>query len=238
MGAASERGGIFKVRAPLRRRFEEERVLSRRPAFRPPALLILAAGASERHGGRPKALLEVDGRPAVRRVLEVGLDAGLSPAVVVVGPHRVPIAGVLKGEPAEVVENPLWELGRTGSVQLGLAALPEATSVVLWPVDHPFVRSSTIDALSARATQDAVAAWLIPSHQGRGGHPVLIKRSVFGLIHALDPDESLRSLLPRLGVQVARMPVGDPWVLVGTDTPEAYREAVSRRREEGEHDGP
>jgi molybdenum cofactor cytidylyltransferase len=195
-------------------------------------LLVLAAGASERHGGRPKALLEVDGEPAVRRVLRVARSVGMHEAVVVVGRHQVEIESALAGDPVVVVRNAEWELGRTGSIQAALRSRPADTELLLWPVDHPFVGANTVRALLAAARHDPMAAWIMPTFEGGGGHPVWLASAATRLIRGLAADAPLRSLIPRLGVQVLRMPTSDPWVRVGTDTPEEYSAAISRRRPE------
>ncbi len=199
----------------------------------PAALVILAAGASRRFGGQPKALLEVDGEAAVRRLARIGRSVGLEPIIVVVGRHRPGIESALGGEPVTIITNEDWERGRTGSIQTGLRAVSAGSDVVLWPVDHPFVEANTLHLLGASAIADPIATWVIPTYQGRGGHPVWLKPPAIRCIYELDPDTPFRSLLPSLGPQVLRVPTGDPWILVGTDTPDEYAAARSRRSTEG-----
>jgi CTP:molybdopterin cytidylyltransferase MocA len=194
-----------------------------------PVVVVLAAGASRRFGGGPKALLKVDGQPAVRRILEVARSIGIREAVVVVGPHRDPIAEALRGDPAEVVTNVDWERGRTGSLQVGLRSVATGASVLLWPVDHPFAEANTVRALGTAADRDPVAPWIMPTYEGRGGHPVWLAPPAIRLVDELAPDAPLRSLIPRLGVQVLRLPTQDPWIRVGTDTPAEYADAIARR---------
>jgi len=199
---------------------------------RRPCLLVIAAGASRRFGGRPKALLEVDGEPAVRRVLRAARSAGLEDAVIVVGPHGVPIRAALAGDPARIVPNDDWELGRTGSIQAGLREIEADRDVLLWPIDYPFVQANTVRELEGAAHRDPVAAWIMPTFEGRGGHPVWLTPAATRLVPGLTPDASLRLLIPRLGVQVLRVPTTDPWVRIGTDTPDEYEAATGRRRRE------
>ena len=59
-----------------------------------PAGLLLAAGAGRRMGG-PKALVELDGEPLVRRALRVLADGGCAPLVVVLGAAAADVAEVL-----------------------------------------------------------------------------------------------------------------------------------------------
>jgi len=191
----------------------------------PSAALILAAGEASRFGGAPKALMDVGGRPAVRRLAEISLEGGFDPTVVVVGAHREGIVHSLRGLPVEVVEAEQWYEGRTASVQAGLDALPPGHDVLFWPVDHPFVRSRTVERLAAVPATDLLGVWFIPTYEEKGGHPVLWRSVVRRDLLELRPDAPLRALLPEFGPQVRRIPVDDPGVIANIDTPEAYREA-------------
>jgi molybdenum cofactor cytidylyltransferase len=189
------------------------------------AALILSGGASTRFGGQPKALLATDGPSGVRRIAELCLQAGFSPVTVVAGPHRAAIAHELRGLGVDLVDSERWEEGRTASVQAGLAAIPPDEDVLFWPVDHPFVRTRTVDTLLAARDTDLLGVWFIPTFEGRGGHPVLWRPEVRNDIFDLRPDAPLRALLPEFGPQVRRVAVDDPGVVANVDTPEAYRVA-------------
>lgn len=197
--------------------------------------LLLAAGASTRLEGHAKALLPVGEESAIRRIARLADDAGWRRRMAVVGAHAQPIRRELEGAGVEVLENPEWASGRTGSVQLGLSVARSAERLLLWPVDHPFVDPPTLTELERAADADPMACWILPSFRGRGGHPVLIGRSVFPAIEALSPDRSLRSLLPALGPQLRRLPVQDPGVVAKVETPEGYRRLLAEwvERQEG-----
>jgi molybdenum cofactor cytidylyltransferase len=189
--------------------------------------IVLSAGGSSRWGGRPKALLPVGRETAVERVIRLATAAGAHRTAVVVGRHAAELAPRLPPG-VEALSNPRWEQGRTGSVQVGLRWAEEAEGVLLWPVDHPFVGGTTPFRLLDEARRDAMALWVVPTYQGRGGHPVAIRREAFGEVLDLEPGTPLRSVLRRLGVQVARLPVDDPGVLESSDTPDEYRVALGR----------
>jgi len=199
------------------------------------AALVLSGGESSRFGGLPKALMPIGGVPAVRRMADACLARGYDPVVVVVGPHRGPVAHELRDLPVSLVDSERWYEGRTASIQSGLAAIPNEEDVLFWPVDHPFVSVATLDALERAHSSDSLALWFIPTYQGRGGHPVLWRAAVRPDILDLRTDAPLRSLLPEFGIQVLRVPVSDPGVVTNVDTPEEYRVAhdewESRNRE-------
>ncbi len=197
--------------------------------------VILAAGASSRFGGRPKALLEVNGETAIGRIARVAGEAGFAPAIAVVGAHRVEIERSVSGSEISLVDHPEWARGRTGSLQAGLDSLPGAEEALVWPVDHPFVAGSTLERLRAAADHDPLAIWFLPEYRGQGGHPVLLRRPAFASVRELNAASPLRSLLPRLGPQVRRVPVEDPGVLENADSPDAFWAALEafRARNEG-----
>lgn len=193
-----------------------------------PVALILSAGASTRFGGRPKALLDIVGEPAVARLIRISRDEEFVPRVVV-GVHAAQIRGALPFPPPEVIENPDWEQGRTGSIQRGLEGLPEQTSVLAWPVDHPFVQAMTLRRLRTVADNDAMGVWFIPTFGGRGGHPVFLRPPALSRIQDLAASVPLRSLIPEFGPQVVRVPVSDPGVRANVDTEQDYLDFLASK---------
>ncbi|MCI4358169.1 MAG: nucleotidyltransferase family protein [Thermoplasmata archaeon] len=206
---------------------------------RGPVAVILSAGESRRFGGRPKALLPVGRETAIARIARIAQRAGASRVIAVLGPLRKEIERALDGHSVDIEENAAWPEGRTGSVQLGLRAAGDATPVLVWPVDHPFVAEPTVDRLFAAASRDALATWVVPSFRGGGGHPVLLQRAAIRRVLELPSSAPLRSLIPVLGPQVLRVPVEDPGVLENVDSFDAYWSALEAwKRRGGEIDGP
>lgn len=196
-----------------------------------PVALILAAGASTRFSGRPKALLPIAGETAVARLVRVSRSEGFVPRVVV-GARAGQIRDALPSPMPDVVENTDWARGRTGSIQRGLEGLSDEVSVLLWPVDHPFVQALTLRRLRTAAEHDAMGVWFIPTCEGLGGHPVLLEPPVLPRLRSLGPAVALRALIPEFGPQVVRVPVGDPGVRANVDTEEDFRNFQALRREE------
>ena len=197
------------------------------------AALLLSGGESARFGGFPKALLEVDAQPVVRRLAEACLARGFDPVVVVVGAHHGPIAHAVRDVPVRVVLAEQWRDGRTASMQAGLAAIPEDRDLLFWPVDHPFVDERTVDRLLAARDSDPLAVWFLPEYRDRGGHPVLWRASLRRDLLALRSDAPIRSLLPEFGPQVRRIRVDDPGVIANVDTPDEFRAALDDWRRRG-----
>lgn len=161
--------------------------------------LVLAAGQGRRLGGN-KALMDIDGIPALVRVLAAATGAGMTRPIVVVGHQAEEVRALIAGRGTEIsvtiVENPDPERGQTSSVQVGLAAVPaDAAAVLLWPVDHALVGSDDVAALAAGAEAHPEATVVVPSHRGRTGHPVLLRRALFAAVLALPPQEPLHTMV-------------------------------------------
>jgi molybdenum cofactor cytidylyltransferase len=161
--------------------------------------VVLAAGRGERLGGN-KALLDVGGAPALVRILRAAAAAGLGRPVVVLGHAAARVCAMIDAEAQEfavrIAENPDPDRGQTSSVQCGLAAIEAgAEAALVWPVDHPLVGSADVVAIAAAAAADPAAVVVLPTHGGRNGHPVLIRRALFPAVLALSPASPLRDLL-------------------------------------------
>ena len=198
-----------------------------------PAVLLLTGGASVR-AGEPKALRRFRGVPVLLGMARLAGALGYSPVLAVTGAHSALIASVVGNAPGlGLLAFPGWAQGRTATIQAGLRALEPARTVLLWPVDHPFVQARTLRALVRAGDSDELATLVVPTFAGRGGHPVLLKTDAVREAMTLGAWEPLRALAARLGPQVRRLPVDDPGVVDNLDEPERYEEAIRRMAEEG-----
>jgi CTP:molybdopterin cytidylyltransferase MocA len=183
--------------------------------------VILAAGAGTRLGGVAKALLAIGERTYLQAIVET---AAADDAIVVVGPpYGEAVAAEARALGVRVVVNPRPERGMASSIELGFAAIAESDvdAAWLWPVDHPAVAAATLATLAAAFTGDGVR----PVHGGRGGHPPLVGRALFGKLAqcSLAP-QGARDVLA--AAQITNVPVDDPGVIADVDTL-ADREALA-----------
>jgi molybdenum cofactor cytidylyltransferase len=193
--------------------------------------IVLAAGSSARLG-RPKALVDFDGRTALHLVLGALRAAGVVKGVVVVGEDAAAIERAVDVRPFELAGNPEPAAGRTGSIQVGLNALAAAgggrDSALLWPVDRPLASTSTLGAILAAAAQagDDVG-WVAPRCDGRRGHPVLLRAAVLPFVRRAGPGESLRDVLRASGLGALDVPVDDAGIHVDIDTADDAARALA-----------
>jgi len=185
--------------------------------------LILAAGESSRMGS-DKATLPYRGRTFLELIVQTLREGGLERIVVVLGHHAQEIQRQIKIEAAQVVINPDYRSGQTSSLQVGLRSLvaDDLEAVLLCLVDHPAVAAETVRRLVATFRQCG-APVVIPTYQGRRGHPVLIARQVFGELLGLTPDAGADSVVRKYRLATQYVEVEDEAIVMDVDDPESYR---------------
>jgi molybdenum cofactor cytidylyltransferase len=189
--------------------------------------LILAAGESSRMG-TPKATLTYRGRTFLEWILQTLQEAGLERIAVVLGHQAEDIQRQTKIEPAQVVINLDYRSGQTSSLQVGLRSLmaEELEAVLLCLVDHPAVAAETVRTIVATFQQSG-APVVIPTYQGRRGHPVLIGRQVFAELLELACDAGADSVVRRYRPATQFVAVEDEGIVMDVDDPESYRRLTS-----------
>jgi molybdenum cofactor cytidylyltransferase len=154
------------------------------------AVLLAAGGGTRFDGPTHKLLALIKGRAVYRRALDNVVAAGFDHVVVVTGAAHLDI-----DEPAvTIVDNPSWQRGQAGSLQLAVAAAEDHHSefVVVGLADQPFVPAS---AWRAVAATDSTAPIVVATYDGlRGPNPVRLHRSVW-LHLPTEGDEGARTLL-------------------------------------------
>ncbi|HSK24727.1 MAG TPA: 2-C-methyl-D-erythritol 4-phosphate cytidylyltransferase [Egicoccus sp.] len=121
-------------------------------------VIVVAAGRGERLGhDRPKALVELGGRPLLHHALAGLAAAGLPPAVVV---HTPGARAAFEAATADLEVAALVAGGdsRTASVAAGLAALGDVEVVLVHDAARALAPAPVIRAVAAAITGDVVAA--------------------------------------------------------------------------------
>ena len=218
--------------------------------------VLLAAGASQRMG-RDKALLKADGDSFLVRGVR-NLWTVCDRVVVVLGAHHAKIRLAAEREFAVLIRrgalnkdfrprlgksrlaggievhfivNRHWRRGMLSSVRAGLAdalaAGPE--SVLVMPVDHPDVDSSTVYGLAllmheARQVmrpreRRALRQAMIPRHRGRRGHPIVLSPALAERVVADRAADDLSDAIRRSAALVAYVDVADPGVVRNRNQP-------------------
>ena len=170
--------------------------------------------------GSPKALLPISGRTFLENVLDAISRTSIEQVIVVVGHHQKEIEASLRLP--SVVFNPDYEKGMISSFQAGIRALSwDASGAFLFLVDHPLVEAATIEAMIMNLAPNRI---ILPTFQGRRGHPVLFSSDVLEEILALPTTEGANIVVRKDPGRVVEVPVNAPGILVDIDTPEQFEQ--------------
>lgn len=198
-----------------------ERPLTNDAAAPVVAGVVLAAGAATRMG-RPKQLLDWNGRPLVRVAAETALEAGLFPVLVVIGYAHEAVAEALHDLPVHCVMNSAYAAGQSTSLRAGIAALGHAGAAAMVLLgDQPFVTPAIVARLLAawHTSEQPIAA---PLYAGQRGNPVLFSRTLFPALLAVEGDQGARAVLAANHDRITLVPFDDARPLADIDTPEDY----------------
>lgn len=156
--------------------------------------------------------------------------------LVVLGHRAEEISANLDGTGAEWVYNPRYLEGMLTSIQAGVSAAPPETEwLVIALGDQPSLRPEVVSLL-LREAQAGLAegqSLVVPSYNGRRGHPLVLHARHREEIAALDPEVGLRELMRRHPEEIRHVVVPDEGVLLDMDTPDDYRREVERLRTAG-----
>ena len=194
-----------------------------KPKTREVAAIILAAGQSSRMGVF-KPLLPFGPTTVIDNCIENLRNGGVETIVVVVGQglRAEALHDHLKNSRVSFAVNPELQSEMSASIACGIRAVPEETkAAIITPVDHPAVPHEVVTEL--------IAAWregarlVIPTSDGRGGHPVLIDLRFRSELLGLDPNLGLKSFFDAHHNEVKRVAVNSNYIARDMDTWDDYQ---------------
>lgn len=107
------------------------------------------------------------------------------------------------------LENLNPESGMIHSVLLGINHFKDSFGVVVFPVDHPLVKTDTITSL-IEVFETNIDSIVKPSFVGISGHPIIIPNQLFKFIKGSD---NLNLAIQKSELQVLQLPVDDEGIL-------------------------
>jgi CTP:molybdopterin cytidylyltransferase MocA len=154
--------------------------------------LVLAAGASERFGGR-KQLAQLGGRPLLEHVLIALEEAPVDRTVVVLGAHADEVREGVPLHGAEPVVCDAWREGLAASLRAGVSALSGCDAVAVALGDQPLLSADAIGRVISQRGRDELA--VRATYGGVPGHPVLLERTLMARVREARGDSGARDLL-------------------------------------------
>ena len=189
--------------------------------------ILLAAGESRRMG-QLKALLPWQGTSLLKHQVASLRAGGVDRVVVVLG-HR---SDELKAELAEI-EGVSWQLnpdylqGKTTSIKAGLSTLgkEQLDAILILNVDQPRSADVIRSLLKEHLSQGSLIT--IPTYNGRGGHPIILSRSLLDELREIDEETyGIKAVVQRHRDATRRVEKDTPEVLWDLNTPEEYQRVL------------
>ena len=166
--------------------------------------------------GTPKQLLRIGEETILAKTLESIRASSAGEIILVLGHAADEIAKTVATQDLKIVINPDYQQGMGTSLRSGLAAVSaEAALIVL--ADQPWIRAETLNRL-IECHQERKPQIMIPTYKGFRGNPVLLDRSVFAEVQALNGDVGCRAIFGDHTEGILKLPVDDPGILLDIDS--------------------
>ena len=186
--------------------------------------VILAAGFSRRLG-RPKQLLDYQGKPLLQWAIDAALNANLDEVLVVLGESAPTILPRLELGSARDVMNERAIEGQSASIAKAvLVANPHRSGTLLMLGDQPALTSEDLDLVVAAFDGRADAISMI-SWQGDPRSPVVFGRGYDEELTELSGDTGARPLIRKHWSNVRFVEIDRP-VPLDVDTEEDYKRLI------------
>jgi molybdenum cofactor cytidylyltransferase len=187
------------------------------------AAVVPAAGLSSRMG-QPKLAMPLGDRTVIERIVSALHDARVNPVVVVIAPHVTELGPLATEAGADVVLLPSSTRDMRETAELGLRWLAEHhqptvdDAWLLVPADHPLLDPNLVRALCDQLACDRTKSIVVPVHNGKRGHPVLIGWKHVAGIRAMPPGQGIDAYLREHVAETFELRVTNPAVLSDLDT--------------------
>jgi len=183
--------------------------------------ILLAAGFSRRFGISDKLLQALpDGNPialaSAKRLIEA-----IPLSIAVVRPENKALALLLQDAGLKVFFCSEQETEMADSLSAAIkfsASFSESSDgLVIALADMPYIDSKTAAAIASKLSEGA--SIVVPTYQGKRGHPVGFSAKFRADLESLHGDEGARSILKRYPEEVVFLECDDSGILADIDTP-------------------
>jgi molybdenum cofactor cytidylyltransferase len=183
--------------------------------------VLLAAGESRRMGDF-KQLLKLGDRSFVEHCVDNLLASRVGEIVVVTGHRESDVRHTIGDRRVTFAHNSEYQSGMASSIVRGVQAVSErACACVLALVDQPGIGSNVINRV-IETYERAQPLIVIPTCEGKNGHPILLDLNLKKEILGMDINHGLRAVVRAHLSETVRVEVSDYWVLEDCDLPEDY----------------
>jgi len=184
--------------------------------------VLLGAGESKRMGVN-KLLLPWRRETVLEHCFMTLHQSKVQEVVIVLNIRNKEIVHLFQRQKVKIIVNPYSKKGMSTSIRKGLEAIhPRCDGILIALGDQPFLKTRTINAL-IRAFDQGKEGIIIPSFQGRQGHPVIFHRRYKRELLNLKGDVGGRSIIERHPGDSRVVPIKSIGVVKDIDTWQDYR---------------
>ena len=191
--------------------------------------ILLAAGESSRMEGAFKPLLKWGARTVIAECIKQLRDSKLDEIFVVLGHREFDVRTRNANAGVQYVINEEYQKGMLSSIKSGWGQLaPGTDGVLIALVDQPMVTTAIINRV-VDAFSTGKQPIVIPTYQGKHGHPIMLSVEFEDELMQLPDDEplGLKALIDGHREEVLEVPVDSHAILEDIDNPADY-ERLSR----------
>ncbi len=179
-------------------------------------LIILAAGESTRFGEN-KLIYMINGIPIIRKVV---MEAKLPNVriIIVIGHDQAKIRSALKGINVDYVYNEDYKKGMSQSIIAGVNFSSSIRGILILPGDMAYIKSHIIEQVIS-VHKKTGASIVIPTYNGRGGHPILFDVKLKDeLLSIKEETRGLKEIVQKHENEIYNIELGTPIVVHDVDT--------------------
>lgn len=190
------------------------------PIITKTGILVLSGGKSSRLG-KPKQLLEINGIPLIRHIVQVSEESDLGPVMIVTGAYQEQINPILKDQ--MLIENKDWEEGMASSIRAGVQYVIEnhtdIDGLFILVTDQPYLHKSILQELYKEQQKENFLA-VASRYNNQYGTPVLFHKDIWTDLLSLTGDVGARKILRTIKNQISSVPFEEG--IFDLDTMEDY----------------
>ena len=184
--------------------------------------MLLAAGESRRMGDF-KQLLTIAGKTFVERCVDNLLRSRVDEVVVVTGHREQDVRRAVGDRPVRFVYNADYRAGMSSSIKRGVESLSKDSRACLIALaDQPLISADVFNRVIEEYEKNQ-SLIVVPTFEGRNGHPVILDLRLRQEILSMDPAQGLRQVVRAHASETRHVAVSDEAVLIDFDLPEDYR---------------
>ena len=191
------------------------------------AVLVLAAGGSRRMG-KPKQLLNWNGKPLLQHTIDQALNSDCDKVLVVMGADYELIKSKINTDGITILKHLNWEIGLGSSIAFGIDytknSLSAIDGVLITLADQPFVDSNYLNQMieTYRLNEAKIVASLYPNN--KLGVPAIFNKIFFDELTQLNADKGAKEILSKYSDKLLSLDASS--LVVDLDTMEDYEKLL------------